>query len=373
MSTEPQLQAGLQDLLDGATSAAITSTPGQAEPVDGAPGAVALIARRGEVLAQAHSGWAVAFDGAGAALPEPEREPVTAEHLWDVASVTKLLTAVTALVQADAGVLDLDRPVAEDLPELATGDRERARMLPRHLLTHTAGLPPVLTLWRRQGTREQLAEQILQAPLVRAPGEQQEYSCVGYLTLGLLLERLTGRPLPELVQTSVLDPLEMADTGYTPLPGRPVAATEYQHVPARGLVRGQVHDETAWVLGGAGNAGIFSTALDLLRFAEEVRAGARGLLTNGSRALLHTGTLSPAEITKIGYDQAIGLRLGQESLTGSTDPGIIGHSGFTGTAVVVDPGRELVTVLLTNRVHPRRERFDVQRLRTQLATLARTA
>src|SRR5699024_6117777 len=140
MTAHRQLQRELQDLLDGATSVARGGAPGQDGPLDGAPGAVALIARRGEVLAQAQSGWAVAFDADGDLLPETEWEPVTGEQLWDVASVTKLLTAVTALVQVDAGVLDLDRPVAEDLPELAAGgDADRRRIVPRQLLTHTAG------------------------------------------------------------------------------------------------------------------------------------------------------------------------------------------------------------------------------------------
>ena len=372
MSAGSPLQARLQVLLDGATAAATAGSPGSAGPVDGAPGAAALIAHRGEVLARAHSGWALAFGADGRLLPEAERERVEPDQLWDVASVTKLLTAVCALVHVDAGVLDLDRPVAQDLPELATGDPDRAQVRVRHLLTHTAGLPPTLALWRSHGPRAQLAEQILQAPLTRAPGKRHEYSCVGYLLLGLLLERLTGQALPELVQAVVLDPLGMAETGYALPPGRRAAATEYQHDPPRGLVRGQVHDETAWALGGAGNAGIFSTPADLLRFAEEVRTGGRGLLSEPARGLLHTGTLTSAEAERIGYDQAIGFRLGQESLTGSTEPRIIGHSGFTGTAVVIDPGRELVTVLLTNRVHPRRESFDVERLRTGLATLART-
>ena len=372
MSAGSPLQAQLQALLDGATAAAIAGPSQPAEPVDGAPGAAALIAHRGEVLAQAHSGWALAFGADGRLLPEAERERVEPGQLWDVASVTKLLTAVCALVHADAGVLDLDRPVAEDLPELATGEVDRARIRPRHLLTHTAGLPPTLALWRSRGSRKQLAERILQAPLTWAPGERHEYSCVGYLILGLLLERLTGQALPELVRRTVLDPLGMAETGYAPPPGRRAAATEYQHDPPRGLVRGQVHDETAWALGGAGNAGIFSTPADLLRLAEEVRTGARGLLSEPVRALLPTGTLTAAEVERIGYDQAIGFRLGQEALMGSADPSRYGHGGFTGTAVVIDPGRELVTVLLTNRVHPRRESFDVDRLRTDLAGLTRT-
>lgn len=373
MTAHRQLQRELQDLLDGATSVARAGAPGQDGPLDGAPGAVALIARRGEVLAQARSGWAVAFDADGDLLPETEREPVSGEHLWDVASVTKLLTAVTALVQVDAGVLDLDRPVAEDLPELAAGgDAHRRRIVPRQLLTHTAGLPAVRQLWRTPGSRAEHARRVLSAPLTAPPGERHEYSCVGYLVLGLLLERLTGRPLPALVQASVTGPLRMTDTGYHP-GVRPVVATEYQQDPPRGLVRGQVHDETAWTLGGAGNAGIFSTADDLLVFGEEVRTGAAGLLTEGSRALLRTGTLTGAEADRIGYDQAVGFRLGQEALMGTTDRGVLGHSGFTGTAVVIDPARELVTVLLTNRVHPHRERFEVTGLRQDLARLARTA
>ena len=373
MTARQQLQEQLQDLLDGATWAALASPPGQHGPLDGAPGAVALIAHRGEVVAHACSGWALAFDAEGHLLPETEREPVTAEHVWDVASVTKLLTAVTALVQVDAGVLDLDRPVAEDLPELAAGaDPDRRRILPRHLLTHTAGLPAVRQLWRTPGSRADHARRVLSAPLTAGPGQRQEYSCVGYLVLGLLLERLTGRPLPELVQASVTGPLGMTATGYDP-GRRPVVATEYQQDPPRGLVRGQVHDETAWTLGDAGNAGIFATAGDLLAFGEEVRTGAAGLLTESSRALLHTGTLTAAETGRVGYDQAVGFRLGQESLMATTDPGVLGHSGFTGTAVVIDSARELVTVLLTNRVHPHRDRFEVLELRQDLARIARTA
>ncbi len=368
------LQHQLQHLLDGATSAALASSPGQAAPVDGAPGALALVAHRGEVLAQAHAGLALAFDAEGRLLPEPEREPVTAEHVWDLASVTKIVTALVALVHVDAGVLDLDRPVAEDLPGLgAGGAADRRSILPRHLLTHTAGLPGELHLWRTPGSREEHAERLLSVPLEARPGQRHEYSCVGYLILGLLLEHLTGRPLPELVQQSVTGPLGMTSTGYLPREGRPVVATEYQQDPDRGLVRGEVHDEKAWALGGAGNAGLFSTAPDLLALAEEVRTGSAGLLSEGSRALLRTGTLAPAEAARTGFDQAVGFRLGQDALMATTDRRVLGHGGFTGTAVVIDAPRELVTVLLTNRVHPRRERFDVVRLRRDLVRLARTA
>src|SRR5699024_9566130 len=98
-----------------------------------------------------------------------------------------------------------------------------------------------------------------------------------------------------------------------------------------------------------------------------------GLLTESSRALLHTGTLTAAETGRVGYDQAVGFRLGQESLMATTDPGVLGHSGFTGTAVVIDSARELVTVLLTNRVHPHRDRFEVLDLRLYIARIDRIA
>lgn len=375
---DPTLALALEDLLRAATDTAVTVGEilgsRRAEPTStampavlGTPGASAALLHRGRLLARADVGWATAFDDDGALLHAGRREPVTPDLLWDIASLTKLVVALAALVQVDAGTVDLDAPIARYLP--VGPDRER--VLVRHLLTHTSGLPAELPLWRTPGGREERVARVLAELLVTAPGERHVYSCVGYMTLGLLLEAVTGTRLPDLVRRTVTEPLGMASTSYVPVPGRPVATTELQLDPARGMLRGEVHDEAAHALGGSGNAGLFSDVDDVVALGEEVRTGARGLLTSASAALLRRGVLPREQVTELGYDQAVGFRLGQRDVAGTDDPGVLSHTGFTGTSLVVDPARELVVVLLTNRVHPRREIFDVTALRTAVARLAR--
>ncbi len=372
-ASQANAQVALTAALSDATTAALSATT---ESAPATPGAAAVIAHRGRVIARGVAGDAVAVDAAGEPRPRARREPVTESHVWDIASLTKIVTTLAALVQVDRGALDLDVTVAEYLPAFARGGGTRTGVLVRHLLTHTAGLPPVIDLISDGGAglpRSALAERVLASPVVGSPGQVHVYSCVGYLITGLLLERVTGRSLPELVAETVTGPLDMTATGYAPADGRPAVATEVQHTPPRGLVRGEVHDETAWAFGGAGNAGLFSDLDDLLRLGEEIRTGAARLLSPSTSALLRTGTLPRDQIDVLGYDQALGLRLGQRTLAGTDDPATIGHTGFTGTSLVVDTRRDLVLVLLTNRVHPRRERFDVTALRTRVAQIARDA
>jgi CubicO group peptidase (beta-lactamase class C family) len=333
----------------------------------GTPGASAAIVHRGVVVARADAGLATAFSDDGALLPPERREPVVPDLRWDIASLTKLVTTMSALVQVDAGTVDLDAPLRRYLPV----GRDRERVLVRHLLTHTSGLPAEIPLWRTPGGRAERAAQVLAEPLRTEPGERHVYSCVGYMTLGLLLEAVTGTDLPDLVARTVTGPLGMTATGYGPVGGRSVASTELQADPPRGMLRAEVHDEAAHALGGAGNAGIFSDVADLVRLGEEVRTGSRCLLRPATSALLRRGMLSPAQVTELGYDQALGFRLGQRDVTGTDDPAVMGHTGFTGTSLVVDPARDLVVVLLTNRVHPRREMFDVTALRVAVTRLAR--
>lgn len=378
------LQASLTALLRESTRAAAASPvpalPAGGEASPATPGAAAAIVHNGEVVAQAHAGHAVLFDGDGALLPEAEREAITAEHRWDIASITKIAVTMTALVQVDGGVLDLDAPVVEYLPEFrharagADGDHGvgpavRAQVRIRHLLNHTAGFPAVSKLWMVEGGRQPRAEHVLSTPLVRESGSQHVYSCVGFMTLGLALERLTGKSLPQLVAESVLEPLGLDHTGYGPIGGA-VATTEYQPGPGRGLVRGEVHDEAAWALGGSGNAGLFSDAVDIARLGEEVRTGGAALLREETRALLYRGTLSAAESERVGYDQAIGFRLGQHNFMATTERGVIGHTGFVGTSLVIDPARKLTVALMTNRVHPNRTAFTVMPLRRAVARAA---
>lgn len=377
-ATTWELEHQVQRLLEKATRGAAEhdmDLPGG--PPCAASGAEALLAHRGEVIAHHHCGTGVLFAEDGSLLPEDQRSAIAEGQLWDIASLTKVVTTLTALVQVDRGAFDLDSPVSDHLPEFGRGPdggaspgaRRRVRI--RHLLNHTSGLPAVARPWTVDGSRAERAAYLLRLPLDHDPGTAHVYSCVGYMTLGLLLERVTGQGLPELISETVTGPLGMASTAYSPAADRTVTATEYDTTTGRGLVRREVHDEAAAALGGAGNAGLFSDAHDLLLLAEEIRTGRTGLLTEQSRALLSAGTLSAAEVTRLGYDQAAGLRLGQQAFMGTEHPAVLGHTGFVGTSLVVDPRHDLVAVLLTNTVHPRRGAFTVMPLRRALAEAGR--
>ncbi|WP_162448599.1 serine hydrolase domain-containing protein [Phytoactinopolyspora mesophila] len=339
------------------------------------PGAVALVMRNGELIEKAAVGDAVRYGPGPELLSPDEREAMTPDTVFDIASLSKLFTAATTLALSDEGLLTLDTPAASQFPEWA--DDIRGEITVRHLLTHTSGLPAVRRLWEIP-TQAQRVAAVLQAPLTHTPGSHFEYSCVGYIALGLFLERLTGSRLPRLVEHAVLTPLGLADTSYRPHRGlvARTAATEYQPYVGRGMVRGEVHDENNWALGGtAGNAGLFSTAHDLARFGEMLRLGgevdgARVLDPDTARAMI-TDQL-PSRL-KPGYRHGLGPRIGDRSFMGSLAAhGAIGHTGFTGTSLVVTPSLGTVTILLTNRVHPSREWSEISTIRQQVADLTLT-
>lgn len=361
---EPELQHELRSALVASTAAARQPLPAaMSEPRPGTPAAHAMIAHRGRVVADVHAGYAELFGADGEVLADPR--PLGPQDVFDVASLTKVFVAVTALSLIDDDVLGLDDRVADHLPRFSGSGREGVTV--RHLLTHLSGLPAVFDHWRPVARRAERIDVVLAQRLLRPAGRVHIYSCVGYQVLGLLLERCTGRSLPELLDERVASPLELAGTGFeTRGPGRPVP-TEYQ--PGRGLVRGQVHDEAAWVLGHAGNAGVFSTAADVLAFAESIRS-ASGPVTPRMRTWLSTDVLDEAQRSATGHGQAVGLRVGDPVFMGPDSAGLLGHTGFTGTSMVIDPARELSVVLLTNRVHPVRTAFTVQPLRRAVVALA---
>ncbi|MRG60001.1 serine hydrolase [Agromyces sp. CFH 90414] len=339
--------------------------------------ASAIVAVDGAVVLEHHVGTTRAWDAPGV----PARRPgpaVTASTRFDLASITKPLVAAALLAELHARSLDVDLPVAQVLPEFAddAGSRHRDLTLGR-LLDHTAGFPaewldrapdPGGIRFRRDARPD--------AP----PGSLHRYSCVGYIWAGFALEAIAQAPLAEVVRARVLDPLGMADTGYRPGAGlrTSIAATESQ--PGRGMVQGEVHDETAWALGGvSGNAGLFGTARDLLRFAEALRTG--GLL-GGERVLpepvvaaltsprpLPGSSEGDGEPEEPAYRQALGPRLDDEWMRGLGRT-TAGHSGFTGTAFVTEPGGRRSIVFLTNRVHPTRSSTELLALRGRVIDAA---
>lgn len=278
--------------------------------------------------------------------------PLNAAHLFDLASLTKIFTTVAALRLVDAGLLDLDAPVSSML-RIGAGDGS-ARITLRHLLTHTSGLPAEGGAWRTGLAGEELRAAVLRSGLRAEPGEAHLYSDVGFISVGELLERASGRPLAGLV-ADASERMGAATLTWDPPVDRAVA-TEVQ--PHRGLVRGEVHDELAHALGRpSGHAGLFGTVHDVAALARTIRddgEGAAGrVLTAESARLLRTPVVTAAA----GYHQAIGLRVRDSAWMGGANAA--GHTGFTGTAFAVDLESGGYGVLLTNRVHPSREDAEV--------------
>jgi CubicO group peptidase (beta-lactamase class C family) len=304
---------------------------------------------------------------------------VTADTVYDLASVTKVVATTAVLMELVArGAVDLDAVAAERLPELApTGAAVRVR----HLVGHASGLPAHREFFRRlragdrQGAataREGLVRMAATTPLEAAPGQRAIYSDLGFLLLGAYLERTTGERLDQLTRRLVTEPLGMAATGFVDLDAdppaprpHPVAPTEI--CPYRGLVAGEVHDDNAHAGGGVlGHAGLFGTAGDLGRFAEALLAAAAGDPSAGfdGAVVRHffAAAAAPDTSRRLGWDTP--SRPPEISHAGDRWPRDgVGHTGFTGTMVWLDPPRGRYVVLLTNRVHPRRDGTGIRELR----------
>jgi CubicO group peptidase (beta-lactamase class C family) len=217
---------------------------------------------------------------------------------------------------------------------------------------------------------------VLTLPLEAQPGASFRYSCLGYVVAGVVMERVTGMPLRELMEHRLLRPLGLADTGFGPYEGESaIAASEYQPWTGRGILRGDVHDETAWALGGAaGNAGLFSTLRDVARFGEIFHAdgtvdGRRILSPEAVATMIEPVVRADVEQ----FDQGVGFRIDAQQFMGTLAFGGIGHTGFTGTSIVIHRDRGVTAVLLSNRVHPSRQGFDASALRRDVADAASRA
>ena len=325
------------------------------------PGAVVLAARDGVVAAHEATGYALRYsDDAPTELPRDQWIPMRKDTIFDLASMSKLFTTLAAVQQVERGTIRLDAPVATYLPDFARNGKDAITI--RMLLTHTSGLEPDLPFYTYDGRAAQ--EQALYDETPQStPGTAYVYSDLNLITLQFVLEKVTGRPLDQLVRDGITKPLRMTDTMYDPPASlRPrIAATEYEHVPPaqlnRGLVWGQVHDENAYALGGvAGHAGVFSTAHDVAVLAQAIldggRYGATRILRESSVRLLFTdfNTAFP------GDGHGLGFEIDQPwYMDGLSSPVTIGHTGYTGTSIVIDPLSHSFVILLTNRVHPSRD------------------
>jgi CubicO group peptidase (beta-lactamase class C family) len=332
----------------------------------GYPGAAVIVGRRGYAAYEkgfGHLGWT-----SDSPAVSPERS------IYDLASLTKVVgTTTAAMILYDEGRLDLDARVSRYLPSFSGGQKDRVTV--RQLLTHESGLPAGRTLWRLTHSPSEAKKIVLSTPLACAPGKCQVYSDLGADVLGWVIESITGQGLDAFLQERVFVPLGMTDTEFRPdadLRAR-IAPTEVS--PPRGYpIRGEVHDENAWALGGvAGHAGLFSTAADLSLFAQMMLnmgeyQGVR-IVSDSTVALF---TRRTAGTRALGWDTADG-----EGSSGVyMSERAYGHTGYTGTSLWIDPDRDMFVILLTNRVHApkaRRPAKVIADVRADLADVAAAA
>jgi CubicO group peptidase (beta-lactamase class C family) len=320
-------------------------------------GGVVLASRHGVVPVHDAAGKAVRYVDANTELPADQQVPMRRDTIFDLASVTKTFTTIAVLQQVEAGRVDLDEPVATYLPDFAAHGKDDVTI--RHLLTHTGGLPAWIPLYSRYDTVEERLAAVLDVEPTAEPEESYVYSDLGLITLGLVVEEVTDRSLDDVIVRGITEPLRMKDTMFNP-PARlldRIAATEAQPWADRPMIRGEVHDENAWSLGGvAGHAGLFSSAHDLAVLARTLLNGGR----YGHERILDTDTVRAMlvnENTEFPNNaHGLGFELDQRwYMDGLSTPVTFGHTGFTGTSVVIDPLSDSFVILLTNRVHPSRD------------------
>ncbi|GAB3536279.1 serine hydrolase domain-containing protein [Arthrobacter tecti] len=319
--------------------------------------AVGLMAHQGRIVGTHASGFSRLYaDGDGTRLPAEEQIAATEDTIYDLASVTKLFTSLLVMQQVEQGRLDLDQPYAAYVPSFGNNGKEGITL--RQMLTHTSGLKPWLPLWSAYDTKAERIQAVMETTPDDEPGTAYTYSDLNLIALGVLVEQVTGQRLDEALATGITGPLGLTDTEFNPPASKlhRIAATEYQATPNRGVVWGEVHDENAWSLGGiAGHAGIFSTTGDMAVLAQTLLnggtyQGVRILEQSTVEQLLHNEN---EEFP--GNAHGLGFELNQMwYMGGLSNPSAAGHTGYTGTSIVIDYASRSFAILLTNRVHPSR-------------------
>ena len=335
-------------------------------------GATLLVASQRGIAYEHADGYALRWRDASTELPEDQRIPARTDTIYDLASISKIFTATAVMQHVEQGLLSLDDKVADHLPRFA--ENGKGEVTVQHLLTHVGGLPAFIDLYSAHPDVPSRIDAVLTVAPDTPPGTKYVYSDLGLITLGLIVEKLSGQSLDEYVHEHITVPLGMDETMYNPpaeLKDR-IAATEYVEYYGY-LVHGHVHDENAYSLGGvAGHAGVFSTARDLAVFAQMflhggIYGGARILQPDTVESMF---TDRIAEVTGVGGARR-GLGPELEAWfyhAGLTSPYSGVHTGFTGTSLVIDPLTETVVVLLTNSVHPTREWSTTSVTRREVST-----
>jgi uncharacterized protein YbbC (DUF1343 family) len=325
------------------------------------PGAVVLVGHDGQVIYR---------KALGERSLEPRREPMTVDTIFDLASLTKVVATTIAVMQlVEKGQIRVNEPVAKYLPEFAENGKEEITI--RELLTHFSGLPKDLDLSQPWEGRETALRMAYAEKPIYAPGSRFLYSDVNFIVLGALVEKVSGMSLAEYCQKNIFAPLKMSHTRFLPPASwvPKIAPTQYDEHDK--MLRGVVHDPTVRRMGGvAGQAGLFSTADDLARFAQALLDGST-ILSPLTVEKMTTPQQPPTSQVLRGYGWDIDSPY--SSNRGDLLPvGSFGHTGFTGTSLWIDPTTRTYIIVLTNAVHPRGKGSAIA-LRSKIATAVAAA
>ena len=304
-------------------------------------------------VAVTHRGKLVCLNAFGHFLYEAESPGTTPGSIFDVASLTKVVaTTSMAMILYERGLLDLDAPVVSIVPQVKTDDSRRQEITIRMLLAHSSGLPAYEKLFLKTRDRDELLSAACKTPLKSAPGTVAEYSDIGFIILGVALERLAQDTLDHFCRQEVFGPLGMAHTTFDP----PlhwwsrIPPTAHERSFRGRIIQGEVQDENASVLEGvAGHAGLFATAEDIATFAHAMLQGGGPIVRPHTLALFTRRQSSPAGTSRaLGWDTP-----SAPSQSGKYfSPESFGHLGYTGTSLWIDPQRQASVTLLTNRTWP---------------------
>ena len=340
--------------------------------LDEIPGAVIEIKKDGQVIYKRAYGYAQKYDYSHHVLTPPEE--MTTEHLFDIASLTKVIgTTTSIMLLVDRGKLKVDDPVSKYIKAFGTPDKKEITI--RHLLTHTAGLYEWYPLFYRASNKEESYRLIGQLPLMFPVGAQRRYSDLGFVILGEIIETVSGMPLETFEKENIFVPLHMTNTTYNPLksPGiKKIAATSHGNPYEKRMVydstlgfkikeidpetwngwrnytlKGEVNDGNAWYANGgiSGAAGLFSNVADLQKLVD--------MLINkgkvGSKQFISEKTIQ-LFLTKDKFNNGLGWMMDPDNSFMKNGPeGTFGHTGFTGTSITVIPKDNISVILLINR------------------------
>ena len=319
-------------------------------------------------IAVTFRGELVAHKAVGRFTYDPASPEVTTGSIFDLASLTKVVaTTAMAMILYERGLLDLEAPVTAIVPEFAGGsddsDSRRREITLRMLLAHSSGLPTYEKLFLRAKTREDLLQAAFTTPLAAAPGARAEYSDIGFIILGVVLERLADESLDVFCQREVFGPLGMTHTTFNPANTlkNSVPPTSDDRTFRQRIIQGEVQDENASILGGiAPHAGLFSTAEDLAIFAHAMLNGGYPILRSSTVELFSRRESAPEGTSRaLGWDTpSAPSQSGKYFL-----PRSFGHLGYTGTSLWIEPARQLSISFLTNRTWPDCENQAIKQVR----------